>query len=97
MDKVRVNSDGLHELAARCAAAAGELSMSVLTPLQGPSHQATSAAVASTHRAMTDASGVLAARVSATGAKFSAAASDYLRQDHSSGESIAAFGAAIEA
>lgn len=87
---LRVHSTGLEAWSAQCMTAAEELAAcpSVTTDL--PSGQATSAAVAASQTITTTAAKALAARVRATGAKASIAATSYSESDEQSAQLLAA-------
>ncbi|MUL47948.1 hypothetical protein FZI85_11725 [Mycobacterium sp. CBMA293] len=93
-DVLKVSSEGLHVLAARCDTAAA--AVTTIPPAPGPMHQATAAAVAIGYEALSAAGVALAGRATATGAKVRTAAAGYTSIDEGSAQDLAAVAGTIE-
>ncbi|WNG93711.1 hypothetical protein [Mycobacterium sp. ITM-2016-00318] len=96
MDVIRVSSDGLQRLAAQHVAVSAEVAGTTSGPPIGPPAQHTSAAVAGGYEALRAATGVLAARLEATGSKLSSAADHYAAREGSSALRLSAVASSVE-
>ncbi|CAM5742398.1 hypothetical protein MAUB1S_01512 [Mycolicibacterium aubagnense] len=93
-DVLKVSSEGLHVLAARCDTAAA--AMTTTPPISGPMHQATAVAIAAGYVAISTAGAALAGRATGTGSKVRAAAAAYTGTDEGSAHDLAAVAGTIE-
>ncbi len=94
---MRVNHDGLRELAVRYDTAASALTTSAQPAPTGPPFQATTAAVGGGCARVTATAAELAARIVETGEKLRSAASLYAKTDGTSAGHISAVGQSMQA
>lgn len=87
-----VDPKGLELWSAECGTAAGKLASSAAATTGLPGGQATAATVAASDTLAATAAQVFSARVLATGAKASSAASGYVESDENSAQSLAEVG-----
>ena len=97
MGVIRVGNDALQKLAAEHVAVSAEVARSNPAPPVGPPAQLTSAAVAGGYETLAAASGVLAARLRATGSELSSAGERFAAQEGSSAVRLGAVSSFSEA